>query len=107
MTNPTIFGSVLWLTYLNTFILILILIYIILCNKFTGVATASILPAQAHAFSDMQEETVTSISLILAFIVTMAIAPIVQNSTKIESSASFSLYRQSVSLLNIILSRSN
>jgi hypothetical protein len=50
MTNPTISGSVPWLTYLNTLIIILILIYIIQCNKFTGVATASMLPAQAHAF---------------------------------------------------------
>jgi hypothetical protein len=43
MAHPTISGSVPWLTYLNTFIIILILIYIILCNIFTGVATASIL----------------------------------------------------------------
>jgi ABC-type multidrug transport system fused ATPase/permease subunit len=70
MANPTVSGSVPWLTYLNTLIIILILIYIIPCNRFTGVATASMLPVQAHAFSDIQEETVTSISLILAFIVT-------------------------------------
>jgi membrane protein implicated in regulation of membrane protease activity len=91
MTNPTISGSVPWLTYLNTLIMILILIYIIQYNIFTGVATASILPAQAHAFSNIQEETVTSV--ILAFIVTMVIAPIVQNSAQTESSTSFSLYR--------------
>jgi hypothetical protein len=63
MTNPTISASVPWLIYFNTLKIILILIYIIPCNKFTGVATAGILPAQAHAFSDIQEETVTSISL--------------------------------------------
>jgi hypothetical protein len=34
------------------------------------VATASILPTQGYAFSDLQEETVTSISLVLSFIVT-------------------------------------
>jgi hypothetical protein len=70
MTNPTISGSVPWLTYFNILIIILLLIYIIPCYRFTGVATASILPAQVHAFSDIQEETVISISLILAFIVT-------------------------------------
>jgi hypothetical protein len=70
MANPTISGSVPWLTYLNSLIIIVIVIYIIPCNRFTGVATATMLPAHAHAFSDIQEETVTSISLILAFIVT-------------------------------------
>jgi hypothetical protein len=70
MANPTISGSVPWLTYFNSLVIILIVIYIIPCNRFTGVATATMLPAHAHAFSDIQEETVTSISLILAFIVT-------------------------------------
>jgi hypothetical protein len=65
------------LTYFNISIIILILLYIIPCNRFTGVATASILPAQTHILCNIQEETVTSISLILAFIVTMATPPVV------------------------------
>jgi hypothetical protein len=83
------------------------LISIIPCNRFTGVATAAMLPAHAHAFLDIQEETVTSISLIVTFIVTMATAPIVQNCTQIKSASSFRLYGQSVSLLDAILSSSN
>jgi hypothetical protein len=37
-----------WLTYFNIPIIILILICTIPCHRFTGVATADILPAQAH-----------------------------------------------------------
>jgi hypothetical protein len=55
MTNPIISRGVLWLTYFNISIIILMLIYIIPCNRFTGKATASMLPAHAHAFSNIQE----------------------------------------------------
>jgi hypothetical protein len=95
MTNPIISGSVLYLTSFNISIIILILLYITPCSRFTGVATASILPAHAHEFSDIQEQTVTSISLIVAFIVPIIyIILIFWHITIIKFSKNYSLVKK-------------
>jgi hypothetical protein len=69
MTNPTVSGSVPWLTYLNSIVLIGIIIFLVPCNRLPSVATASMLPTKANAFSIIEQETLTSINLVLEFII--------------------------------------
>jgi hypothetical protein len=77
ITNPLISNSIPWMTYVNSVLIIGIIIFLIPCNKLPTVATtsatAAMLPMQTRAFSIAQQDTITSINLIVEFALTTCI----------------------------------
>jgi hypothetical protein len=81
ITNPIVSNSIPWMTYINTFLIIGIIIFLVPCNKVPTVATAStaasMLPMSTKAFSIAQQDTVTVMNLTLDFALTICIIAIV------------------------------
>jgi hypothetical protein len=77
ITNPLISNSVPWITYLNTVLIVGIIIFLVPCNKMptvaTAGATASMLPTQIRAFSLAQQDTIAVMTLTLDFVLTICI----------------------------------
>jgi hypothetical protein len=77
ITNPLISNSIPWMTYLNSILILGIIIFLIPCNKMPTVATAgtaaSMLPMQTRAFSIAQQDAITTINLTLDFALTVCI----------------------------------
>jgi hypothetical protein len=65
------------MTYVNSVLIIGIIIFLIPCNKLPTVATtsatAAMLPMPTRAFSIAQQDTITTINLILEFALTACI----------------------------------
>jgi hypothetical protein len=77
ITNPLISNSVPWMTYLNSVLIIGIIIFLIPCNRVPTVATASaatsMTPVQTKAFSIAQQDTIATINLTLDFALEFAL----------------------------------
>jgi hypothetical protein len=77
ITNPLISNSIPWMTYVNTVLIIGIIIFLIPCNKMPTVATigatTSMLPVQTRAFSIAQQDSIAIATLTLDFALTICI----------------------------------